>query len=265
MSAAKVNCLVLLLLFTPNLLAFGQNTKFNFRMSGEGEPVIVIVTAMGEQLNSWKSNQRRLSSISTVVTYDRMGLGKSAPTDVPRTIANMASELDAFLAFNKIKSPYVLVGHSLGAFIIRKYQNDHPEKVSGMILIDPVHEYQFDSLMARKSEEERVKTEKDREIFVNGLPEGQRKEAILYHEQRGEMMNVKFPGDIPVTILATFRVGPGATIEDRKLKRRLMDGWIARAPQIKLITTEKSGHYIQDDEPELLVDAVEAMIKVLRN
>ena len=238
--------------------------KFNYRILGHGKPTIVIELAMGETLLSWDTLQTKLSRLTTVVTYDRLGLGKSDPTNVPRTIENLSCDLNEFLTKNEIPGPYLLIGHSLGTSIIRKYQNDHPENVLGMILIDPVHEDQFDRLMAIKSKEEQEKTLRDREDFEKTLTTGERNEAIQYHQQSATMRDVKFPNNIPITIIGSFQVGHGASEEDRQIKKELFDQWSDQARQIKLIATTKSGHYIQDSEPELLIDEVKLMIEKLR-
>lgn len=237
---------------------------FNFKILGQGKPTIVIEAAMGETLKSWSDLQQELSLITRVVTYDRLGLGKSDMTDTPRTIENLSSDLNEFLSKNSIPGPYLFIGHSLGTSIIRKYQNDHPENVLGMILIDPMHEDQFDRLMAIKSKEEQEKTLRDRADFEKTLKTGERNEAIQYHQQRAAMRDVKFPNNIPITIIGSFQVGHGATEEDRKIKKELFDKWLNQAPQIELIATIKSGHYIQDSEPELLIDEVKLIIEKLR-
>jgi hypothetical protein len=36
--------------------------------------------------------------------------------------------------------------------------------------------------------------------------------------------------------------------------------WLRKVPQGKLISTEKSGHDIPNDEPELVIDAVKQVI-----
>jgi len=241
-----------------------DSEKFNYKILGDGKPTIVIDLAMGETLLSWDTLQTRLSQLSTVVTYDRLGLGKSDSTSVPRTIENLSSDLNEFLTEKEIPEPYLLIGHSLGASIIRKYQNNHPENVVGMILIDPVHEDQFDRLMAIKSKDEQEKTLRGREDFEKTLTTGEKNEAIQYHQQRAAMREVKFPNNIPITIISSFQVGHGATEEDRQIKKELFNQWLNQAPQIKLIATTKSGHYIQDSEPELLIDEVELMIEKLR-
>jgi hypothetical protein len=79
------------------------------------------------------------------------------------------------------------------------------------------------------------------------------------------MKSIGFPKDIPITIIATFQVGQGATKEEREVKKRLIGYWIKETPQIKLLSTAKSGHYIQDSEPELLIDEVKLMVKNIRD
>ena len=51
--------------------------KFNYKVLGTGKPTIVIDVAMGETLQSWAARQTKLSRLTTVATYDRLGLGKS--------------------------------------------------------------------------------------------------------------------------------------------------------------------------------------------
>lgn len=220
---------------------------------------------MGETLGSWATLQTELGKLATVVAYDRLGLGKSDTTTVPRTIENLSDELNAFLRTNEISGPYLMIGHSLGTSIVRKYQNDHPENVLGMILIDPVHEDQFDRLMAVKSPEEREKTLLNREEFLSTLKPGELNEAVQYHHQRRAMKEVKYPNNIPITILGSFQVGHGATEEDRQIKKDLFEQWLTQAQQIRLIVTTKSGHYIQDSEPELLMAEVKMMIGDIRS
>ena len=96
------------------------------------------------------------------------------------------------------------------------------------------------------------------------LKNGERNEAIMYHQQMGAMREVKYPTNIPITIIGSFKIGPGATEEDRQIKKELFNQWLNQAPQIKLISTTKSGHYIQDSEPELLIEQVKLMIEKLR-
>jgi pimeloyl-ACP methyl ester carboxylesterase len=51
-----------------------------------------------------------------------------------------AYELHALLRAAGIKSPYILVGHSVGGLIARVYGEQYPKEVAGMVLVDPTHE-----------------------------------------------------------------------------------------------------------------------------
>ena len=39
------------------------------------------------------------------------------------------------------REKYVLVGHSLGSFVVRVYAVRHPERVGGLVLVDPAIEW----------------------------------------------------------------------------------------------------------------------------
>lgn len=53
-----------------------------------------------------------------------------------------------------MQEPYILVGHSMGGFIIRKFQQSYPDKVKGLVLVDPSHEKLMESILATKPKEE---------------------------------------------------------------------------------------------------------------
>lgn len=241
-----------------------ERHKFNHKIMGQGEPTIVISPSMGETLEGWDSLQTALAKLSTVATYDRLGLGKSDTTSAPRTLKNLSEDLNDFLTSNNIAGPYLLIGHSLGASIVRKYQSDFSSNVLGMILIDPIHEHQFDTLMASKTSEEREKILTGRDQFLASLRPGELNEAIQYHKQIEELKAIDFSKDISITILGSFQVGKGANKEDRAIKDRLYQQWIDQAPHVKLVKTEQSGHYIHDTEPELFMNEVKLMLKSVR-
>ena len=51
----------------------------------------------------------------------------------------MAEDLHNLLVNANIEGPYILVGHSMGGWIIRLFADRHPEDVVGMVLVDGGH------------------------------------------------------------------------------------------------------------------------------
>ena len=114
--------------------------------------------------------------------------------------------------------------------------------------------------MEIKSTDKRKRIENEVNDFYSQQSLGVQNEFKEYHSNCQTMRNVKLAKDIPITILASFQITESVTVEERMIKRELIDDWIKVAPQIKLIPTTNSGHYIQDSEPELVLDAIKSMI-----
>jgi pimeloyl-ACP methyl ester carboxylesterase len=80
------------------------------------------------------------------ISYDRAGIGKSALTVKNGGLDTLIHELNTILESENIRGPYILVGHSYGGHIIRYFAHAYPDKVAGMVLIDPSVEYMDDEI-----------------------------------------------------------------------------------------------------------------------
>ncbi len=50
----------------------------------------------------------------------------------------MSSDLHELMNALDVPKPYVLVGHSFGAYIVRVYAQRFPQELAGVILVDPI-------------------------------------------------------------------------------------------------------------------------------
>jgi pimeloyl-ACP methyl ester carboxylesterase len=64
-------------------------------------------------------------------------LGFSDDGPLPRDLDADAKDLNALIHTAKIATPVVLVGHSLGTNIVRRYAEKYPADVGGIVLVDP--------------------------------------------------------------------------------------------------------------------------------
>lgn len=133
--------------------------------SGTGDPVVVIVPALGASAIEWARVQRAVSagSDATVLVVDRGGLGWSDSAPWPRTPATMADELEALLAALGIDQPIILAGHSMGGLAARLYAARHRGRVAHLVLVDSSHEDQGHVLPQFEP------TERARELWVRAV------------------------------------------------------------------------------------------------
>jgi pimeloyl-ACP methyl ester carboxylesterase len=81
--------------------------------------------------------QPAVAATTRVCSWDPAGLGLSSASPLPQTSANKAADLWAALKADGVRGPYVLVGHSLGAYDSLLLADRHPRAVAGMVLVDP--------------------------------------------------------------------------------------------------------------------------------
>jgi len=113
---------------------------------GEGEPTLIIDTGAADWSVSWMAIQPDLAQLTRTCIYDRAGLGWSEASPEPRTSQQLVNELHTLLNNANIEPPYILLGHSLGGYNVRIYQEQYPDEVAGIILADSAHPGQWDVL-----------------------------------------------------------------------------------------------------------------------
>lgn len=108
------------------------------RVMGHGPTVVLEAGGAGEGLGETFSGavEETVAKFATVLTYDRVGSGRTGGS--PReTVAEMADDLDALLSATGCRTPAVIVGWSAGGMVAEMFAVRHPDKVSGLVLLDP--------------------------------------------------------------------------------------------------------------------------------
>ncbi|MEU6716533.1 alpha/beta hydrolase [Nonomuraea sp. NPDC046802] len=117
-----------------------QGRQLMLHARGDGGPAVVFLPGAGLVGLDFLTVGERVAALTASVVYDRAGTGWSRPAALPRTAADVADELADLLAVAGVPGPYVLAGHSLGAFYARRFAQRRPADVAGLLLIDPGHE-----------------------------------------------------------------------------------------------------------------------------
>jgi pimeloyl-ACP methyl ester carboxylesterase/bifunctional DNase/RNase len=249
--------------------------------SGGRGPTVVLENGLGSRMGWWRRVPAAVAAFAPVVAYDRAGLGRSDPAPLPRTAGDTTDDLHTLLGALAADSaagvapPYVLVGHSYGGLAVRLYAARFPSEVAGLVLVDPAHE---DSWLARLRPRLGVAAfapvARDLEREQRGAPT----EGLDYWMDEGidldasrALVRAAPPGrPVPVALLTAGRLAlprdwpPEAAEAVRCLRAALAADLLRRLPGSTHTIAAESGHFVQLDQPELVVDAIRAVVGAAR-
>jgi pimeloyl-ACP methyl ester carboxylesterase len=106
---------------------------------GSGGLPVVFVHSLAGNSTHWAAQLEHLRRDRRAVAFDVRGHGRSEP---PRkgdyTIAAMAGDIAAVVDTLGGFDRFVLVGHSMGGGVALTYAGAHPDRVAGLVLLDPI-------------------------------------------------------------------------------------------------------------------------------
>lgn len=107
------------------------------RDEGAG-PVVILVHGIASSSATFEFLVPMLSESHRVIAIDLLGFGSSpAPEDARYTIEEHVAALERTIDSLKLRTPFVLVGHSLGALISTRYAATHRGRVGKLVLVAP--------------------------------------------------------------------------------------------------------------------------------
>jgi pimeloyl-ACP methyl ester carboxylesterase len=241
------------------------------RCTGHGSPTVVFE---GGLTSDWYELQNQLSGFTRVCSYDRPGGpgSRSDPAPIPRTARDFVADLHALLAAARVPGPYVLAGHSNSGLFSVLYASTHPRQVAGLVLIDAVHPaYHRRQLALLKPLLPPEVWEALRQEAITPPPRLVDPEGIdIWTSERQTRVALRRAPlrPMPLVVLAHGRPEssppgwPGEEVE--RLWQQLQRELAQLVPGGRLVVATESGHNIQDDQPELVLDAIGDVVLAVR-
>jgi pimeloyl-ACP methyl ester carboxylesterase len=282
------------------MVALPDGRQMHLACLGEGSPVVVFDAGAGGTVDDWRKVHSEIARTTRACAYDRAGMGLSDQGPGPRDAAAVSRDMDAMLKAARIKGPYIVVGHSLGSFHVRQFANTHASKVAGMVLVDPSGDFQTDRFAAGAPHFAKVA---DPTAQVEALKDcaARARKGLIPHGSTGfracsgnaparfetlaseieSMTPLSSPelaasrrsyGDMPLIVLTRgdFAKGmpPQATPEDIKdmqtVWRKMHEEMRALSSVGERREIATAGHYIQLDQPQAVIMAVNDVIAAAR-
>jgi pimeloyl-ACP methyl ester carboxylesterase len=267
--------------------------------AGEGTPVVVIIPALADSVLLWLRVAECTAAVTRVIVYDRAGVGWSdLPPRWRRTPDLMAADLHALLRAAEVPPPYVLAGHSIGGIVARRFHVQHPDEVAGIVLIDSSHEGQARRFAATDWRHGitvyiRVLARRQARILgarrladslglMPGIEADVAREAPPEHQDaaraiilstrqrrtvvREMLMMVRLReappglGSVPLTVLTRASSPEAGWLT----WARMQDELAALSSDSVHIYAERGGHYLQRDNPDLVVQAIRDLVRRCR-
>jgi len=273
--------------------------KLHIYCTGQGSPTVILDAGMGDSFMSWHKVQPEIAKFTRVCSYDRGGLGYSDSSPRPRTSRVFVDELHSLLQHAGIYGPFILVGHSMGGFDVRLYASLYRHELDGMVvglvLVDSSHPEQQKRLPPAINDLDATWL-REQEFFEFTMPFGiprlmgfcgnadaVRAADCNFHSAResvaelkaisqsaAETANSGSLGDMPLVVLSHDPDIPQPDLPE-DLVKPTNDAWRQMQEELtqlstagKQVTAKNSGHYIQLDRPDLVVDAVRTVVDQAR-
>ena len=274
--------------------------KLHYYKKGKDSPTVVFESAFDPAGHlQWFNLQQEISKFATTISYDRAGLLWSERGTNLKTGKAMAEELHTLLENAGASKPYILVGHSLGGLILRSFVSKYQQDVGGVILVDSKcpneEDYISDEMYTMVNQGlpsgflkfansvglarlmfKGTFPDKEEYNYLNTLmPALLFKSAYAVLEEQDQMPflykeanKITSFGDIPLYVLsATDSDRFDNMITDKKIKNELVyalakmqNGLLKLSTDSEQILVPNSSHYINEDQPKVIVEAIKNMI-----
>lgn len=224
-------------------------------------PTVVLLAGLTEPLTTFTYIQDRLSGVTRVCSYDRLGEGSSPKPKTQQTLADSARLLHDLLSALHVGSHgIVLVGHSLGGTIAAEYASRYrrTHEVKALVLLDatPVG---FAGEVQKLIPPEATGAAGETRTVNLAIASGSNPERLLLGA--APMPSI---GSVPVTVVRHGRpIFGGVGGYAKRLETIWAVGqrrWLRLSTRSQMVIARRSGHPIYLDEPSLTLDLIRQAI-----
>jgi pimeloyl-ACP methyl ester carboxylesterase len=236
-----------------------SGVSLHIRCGGERRPtapVVLLEAGGGNTADAWRPVHAPIAQFARVCAHDRPGSGTSGPAPDWLTTGGYIDLLRDLLKAAGEPPPYVMVGHSMGGLIVSLYAVNYPSDIAGLVLVDSSHEDQLRRFAALPRPSTAAAA-----AALPAPPGG-----ISFFDFLDALRKKPWHGTVPLVVLTRARsvdANGDPNVEARRaLWMELQRDLATRSPKSEHIVAQKSGHQIQRDEPQLVIDAVRRVLEM---
>jgi pimeloyl-ACP methyl ester carboxylesterase len=237
-----------------------RSGRLGYTVSGQGRPAILLFNGAGVGLEGWRRLYPAIERLGTVFAWNRFGMQGSDGPPPRQTGTVVLASLRELLGYAGVEPPYVLVAHSLGGLYANLFARLYPGETAGVLFLEATHP--ADRVVLKQHETQLVRA------LANVLALPQRLFQRNVQAELGcvedTVREVEAAGEFPPVPLRVVTGGlapkgwldsPGAVAA-----RRMQQQELARlSPLGEQVIAQRSGHFPQLTEPEVVLDVLRAL------
>ena len=280
----------------PGKLFEVNNKSIHVYAAGQGDSTLVFLAGHGTccPIIDFKPLWMRLKDDYKIVIVERAGYGWSETSNNPRDIDTLLEETRKALELAGKKGPYVLVAHSMSGLEAIYWAQRYPSEVKAIIGIDPlvsdfVENYlelppgiklsfmYFISRIGLSRFMSKNELEKSFPLVKSNDLSAEDKQVLLALFYKSSytknMLNeIKYltenakkvkANNIPVNTPMYFFISDGKEVTDADW-RGLLSDYVSQTEYGKYKFLD-SGHYIHNQQPEIIADEINSFLKNVSN
>jgi pimeloyl-ACP methyl ester carboxylesterase len=237
-----------------------DSSEIHYFIEGEGVVPVVFVSGLGEDLSTWEPVQDSIAHGALTLSYDRAGLGTSGYHGEPKDLTSLSRELHSVVTSTGAGKPAILVGHSLGCQIVKKYASLYPDVVAGILFLDPG----YDESLLRAALPDSVWGQRERALkkYLPKFSPAQEQELQNLNAICREADRITRLPDVPIVLMTATLINPDfpGSRQELDVKKETHERWLKGMPAAKHLFVAGSRHYIQNDAPDLVIHELRNMI-----
>ncbi|MEH8017720.1 alpha/beta hydrolase [Rheinheimera muenzenbergensis] len=238
--------------------------ELEYEIAGNGKQTILLEAGGGSAMTDWDPVFNLMAQQAKVVRYSRVGNGNSTQIKRHFTSCDYADYASELLEKLNVTAPVIYVAHSYGGSVARDFAAAYPDKIKALLMLDPSSEHDVDVLRAI----DLVQGNKEiAQIKLDDMANGMSNSYLDFWSKRPlpDYPQIK---DMPVTVIASVKTTKNPpnlffTDQGRKLWGEHWQSWAAEFPQGRAVLTDNSGHYVQFDEPQLVLIELKRLLSLL--
>ena len=242
-----------------------NGAHLHVRCVGSGDTTVLLISGFEVGDENWGNVEPDLAAHARVCSYARPGTGTSDPAVSTQTFTTQADATERLLTTIGEPGPYVVVGHSFGGAEAVTFASRYADQVTGLVLID-ASPASWPSELCAVADDGSGMAATIHSTCAGWTDPTANAEHLDVFGSFTEVAGIASLGSLPMTVITAVDrqfADLGAT-ELARLTAAWNQGqqrWADLSTASHVVPVEQTGHHIELDRPDVVIDAVVGLLR----